>query len=129
MSQEEEAGRREPTLEPTPAPTEAPSHERLNDPEEVEEHKRPARGWAPPRRGLAGTRLFAGLAIVGALIVLYAWDLPPFHRSRQTTDNAYVRGQTTVISPQVSGYVAEVFVQDYERVAKGQALVKIDDRI
>lgn len=45
------------------------------------------------------------------------------------TDNAYVRGQITVLAPQVSGYVGEVLVQDFERVAAGQALVRIDDRI
>lgn len=128
--QDEEGGRREQRLnEPVAPAQQAPSHERLNDPEEVEEHKRPARGWAPPRRGLLATLALAALAVVGALLVLYAWDLPPFHSARQTTDNAYVRGQTTVIAPQVSGYVTEVPVQDFQRVAKGQLLVKIDDRI
>src|SRR5262249_35916312 len=31
--------------------------------------------------------------------------------------------------PQVSGYVVEVAVKDYERVSAGQVLVRIDDRI
>ena len=71
--------------------------------------------------------LLAGLA--GALLVLYAWRLPPFSTTVETTDNAYVRGYVTIVSPQLSGYVAEVAVKDYEAVKAGQVLVKIDDRI
>nr|UOP05364.1 HlyD family secretion protein [Conchiformibius kuhniae] len=44
-----------------------------------------------------------------------------------STDNAYVRGQTTLISPRVGGYVSEVLVNDFARVEKGQPLVRIDD--
>src|SRR4051794_13457707 len=74
----------------------------------------PARGWAPPKKGWRLTIAIAVLAVAGALLALYAWDLPPFAATLQTTDNAYVRGQTTIISPQVSGYVTEVLVQDYQ---------------
>jgi multidrug resistance efflux pump len=45
------------------------------------------------------------------------------------TENAYVRGYVTILSPQLSGYVADVPVHDYETVRAGQLLVKIDDRI
>lgn len=45
------------------------------------------------------------------------------------TENAYVRGYVTIMSPQLSGYVADVPVHDYETVKAGQLLVKIDDRI
>ncbi|NML43221.1 HlyD family secretion protein [Ramlibacter sp. G-1-2-2] len=109
-----------PLVEAAPPPASAPAGEAP---------KEAPRGWAPPRRGLLGTLLFAALAVAGALIALYAWELPPFATSTQVTDNAYVRGQTTVISPQVSGYVTQVLVQDYQGVASGQMLVKIDDRI
>jgi multidrug resistance efflux pump len=73
--------------------------------------------------------LFAFIALVGVLIVLYAWNLPPFHSALQTTENALVRGQVTIISPQLSGYVVEVDVQDYQMVRQGQLLMRIDDRI
>ncbi|MFE8645987.1 HlyD family secretion protein [Sphingomonas sp. NCPPB 2930] len=86
-------------------------------------------GWAPPRAGLAGTVATIVLALAGVLVVLYAWRLPPFATALQSTDNAYVRGQTTIVSPQTSGYVAEVPVQDFQTVEAGQVLVKIDDRI
>jgi multidrug resistance efflux pump len=68
-------------------------------------------------------------AILGTSLVLYAWRLPPFVSSVETTDNAYVRGYVTTLSPQVAGYVVEVPVRDYEAVTKGQLLARIDDRI
>jgi len=73
--------------------------------------------------------LFALIALIGVLIVLYAWNLPPFHSAIQSTENALVRGQVTIISPQLSGYVVEVDVQDYQTVRQGQLLMRIDDRI
>jgi len=75
------------------------------------------------------TILFVAILLAGALIALYAWGLPPFRTTVQTTDNAYVRGQTTVIAPQVNGYVVAVPVQDFQQVQAGQPLVRIDDRI
>nr|WP_176592931.1 HlyD family secretion protein [Sphingobium sp. EM0848] len=106
---------------------------RLQDPVEVPKEapaaEPPKRGWAPPRAGRRETILTLAFIVAGILLILYAWDLPPFSSIVQTTDNAYVRGQTTVIAPQVSGYVVEVTVQDYERVRKGQVLARIDDRI
>ncbi|WP_034913966.1 HlyD family secretion protein [Erwinia sp. 9145] len=71
----------------------------------------------------------AGIAIVGVLVILYAWQLPPFTSQTQSTENAYVRGQITFISPQVSGYVTAVNALDYQPVHKGDVLMTIDDRI
>lgn len=68
------------------------------------------------------------IAVAGILLVLRAWDLGPFHSHVISTDNAYVRGQVTVLAPQVNGYVTEVLVKDYELVAAGQPLVRIDTR-
>ena len=85
-------------------------------------------GWAP-ERSRKKTIFFAVAIVLGALAALYAWQLPPFRSDSQTTDNAYVRGQTTIISPQVTGYVTEVLAQDFAQVAAGHALVRIDDRI
>jgi multidrug resistance efflux pump len=81
------------------------------------------------RRTLLSALVFGSLALIGVLIVLYAWHLPPFRSAFESTDNATVRGQVTLISPQLSGYVVDVHVQDFQRVRQGQLLINIDDRI
>lgn len=69
------------------------------------------------------------LGMLGVAAVLYAWQLPPFASSVQTTNNAYVRGQVTLLSPQLPGSVTAVPVKDYMLVKQGDLLVQIDDRI
>jgi len=81
------------------------------------------------RKIIVSGTLFALVALIGVLIVLYAWNLPPFHSAVQSTENATVRGQVTIISPQLSGYIVEVNVQDFQAVRQGQLLMRIDDRI
>ncbi|MDD1966698.1 HlyD family secretion protein [Pseudomonas putida] len=78
---------------------------------------------------LVSSILFGGVALAGVLVVLYAWQLPPFSSPIESTENAQVRGQTTIIGPQLSGYVYEVPVQDFQWVKTGDLLVRIDDRI
>ncbi|TPG42668.1 HlyD family secretion protein [Sphingomonas koreensis] len=89
----------------------------------------PATGWRAPAPSRLTVFIVIALACCGALAVLYAWRLPPFAGLSEETDNAYVRGRVTIISPQVSGYVARVMVQDFADVKSGQALATIDDRI
>ncbi|MGH6615072.1 HlyD family secretion protein [Sphingomonas sp.] len=86
-------------------------------------------GWKPPRDSRTVLIVIAVIAVAGILAVLAAWRLPPFASNFQSTDNAYVRGRTTVISPQVSGYVTQVYVRDFDVVKVGQPLIQIDDRI
>jgi multidrug resistance efflux pump len=69
------------------------------------------------------------IGIVGVCVVLYAWQLPPFASTIQSTNNAYVRGRVTLIAPQLAAYVTEVPVTDYQQVKKGDLLVQLDDRI
>ena len=80
------------------------------------------------RPSLRSALLMAALAAVGIVLVLRAWNVGPFETSDISTDNAYVRGQVTVLAPQVNGYVTEVLVHDYEHVTVGQPLVHIDTR-
>jgi membrane fusion protein (multidrug efflux system) len=49
-------------------------------------------------------------------------------RYLETTDDAYIKADSTIISPKVSGYIAEVLVGDNEPVKAGQLLARIDDR-
>ena len=87
-----------------------------------------ATGWSPKKKSYFNLGLLIALIIIGVLLILYAWKLPPFTPTVQQTNNAFVKGQTTIISPQVSGYVTEVAVQDFKNVQAGDLLVKIDDR-
>ena len=77
----------------------------------------PPKTIKPSRRSVI---LMVVVALVGVLAILYAWQLWPFSGRVAVTENAYVRGQITVLAPQVNGYVTEVLVQDFERVAQGQ---------
>src|SRR5262249_38831104 len=92
---------------------------------------------APPQhavwRPAARPRQVVIIAIVGAIVavlaILAAWRIPPFDGGAVVTDNAYVRGRTTIISPQVSGYVVGATVQDCGQGPAGAVLLRIDDRI
>ncbi len=86
-------------------------------------------GWRPPALSRTAVALILLLAVAGIAAVLAAWRVWPFTTAYESTDNAYVRGRTTVIAPQVSGYVTRVLVRDFENVKAGQPLVTIDDRI
>ncbi|WP_407177093.1 HlyD family secretion protein [Bradyrhizobium sp. STM 3562] len=49
-------------------------------------------------------------------------------RYLETTDDAYVKADSTIVAPKVSGYIARVAVSDNEPVKAGQLLARIDDR-
>ena len=84
--------------------------------------------WVPPRRRLLATIAIGIIVLVAVLAIARAWGWFSL-RSGETTENAYVRGHTTVIAPQVSGYVIEVVARDFQRVMAGDVLVRIDDRM
>lgn len=68
--------------------------------------------------------LVAGLAVVAIVVGGALWwvDKQRF----ESTDNAFVQADTVSVSPQVTGYVAEVVVADNQRVEAGQVLARID---
>ncbi|MGH7020327.1 MAG: HlyD family secretion protein, partial [Brevundimonas sp.] len=103
---------------PTSAPAQAPATPAAPPPSAPAAAPQPSTG----RRVMISVVLIL-IALVGVGLILHAWRLPPFDGGPQTTDNAYVRGQVTVISPQVSGYVTSVEVQDFQTVQQGQLLV------
>jgi len=109
---------------PTPEPEVAASPSEGSPAPEVA----PSR-WSPPARSSIATIIILLLVLGAIAAILYAWRLPPFGGRFEQTDDAYVRGQTTVISPQVSGYVSQVAVNDYQDVQPGQVLVRIEDSI
>ncbi|CAN5117319.1 HlyD family secretion protein [soil metagenome] len=115
----------------TPAPTAKPSAPTTQapTPQAPTPQAPPAPAPDAPKRRVMFAIVLGAIALLGLVLVMYAWKLPPFNGAIQRTDNAFVRGQVTVISPQVSGYVTSVGVQDFQTVTKGQLLATIDDRI
>lgn len=87
------------------------------------------RRWSPPDRSRTVNVVIVAIIILAILAILYAWQLFPFAGGSERTDNAYVRGNVTIISPQVSGYVTSVPGVDFAYVKRGQVLATIDDRI
>ncbi|ARJ70515.1 HlyD family secretion protein [Paracoccus contaminans] len=79
-------------------------------------------------RKILSTIIVAAIGVVGVLVILYAWHLPPFEAAVPATENAYVRGRITSLAPQVAGYVAVVEVTDFQTVHKGDVIVRLDDR-
>ena len=73
-----------------------------------------------------------GLAALGLLVVVgiawYGWNWWEVGRFIETTDDAYVGGNVTPISPHIIGFIAEVAVADNQRVQAGQLLIRLDDR-
>ncbi|KWT94130.1 MULTISPECIES: HlyD family secretion protein [unclassified Variovorax] len=67
----------------------------------------------------------AASAIVGAFLIL---NQPESGAAEQSTDDAYVRADFTVVAPQVAGVVSQVAVDDHQQVQAGEPLVHIDDR-
>jgi membrane fusion protein (multidrug efflux system) len=71
--------------------------------------------------------------IVLAVILLAAgagggWHWWKVSRFLQSTDDAYVQSDVSLISPKIEGYIKEVRVRDNEAVAAGQVLFVVDDR-
>jgi membrane fusion protein (multidrug efflux system) len=83
------------------------------------------RTWRVSRRqlGLAGAALLVG---IGAAWYGHQWW--SVGRFIESTDDAYVGGDVTVIAPKVAGIIADVAVTDNQSVHAGDLLVKLDDR-
>ena len=74
-------------------------------------------------------KLAIGLALVVlALGGIGGWRWWTVWRFQQSTDDAYIQSDVTVISPKVEGYIKKVRVTDNQEVAEGKVLFVIDDR-
>ncbi|TFV36709.1 HlyD family secretion protein [Bradyrhizobium frederickii] len=82
----------------------------------------------PSRQAIRRAAVGLALAIGAAVAVDYGYDYLKTGRYLESTDDAYVKADSTIIAPKVSGYIAKVLVGDNERVRAGQTLAKIDDR-
>ncbi|WP_322012343.1 HlyD family secretion protein [Paraburkholderia sp. J12] len=92
----------------------------------------PVSGQGAPAAGRAQPRRLPWMALaVGAVVLVLAlaagyWLL--VLRFEQTTDDAYVGGNVTVMAPRVSGFVSEILVQDNQYVHANQVLIRLDAR-
>ena len=82
----------------------------------------------PSRQAIkrAGLALALILGVAGAADFGYGYLTTG--RYLESTDDAYVKADSTIVSPKVSGYIAEVLVGDNQPVIAGQLLARIDDR-
>ena len=69
-----------------------------------------------------------GAAVAVAAISYYGWHYWTIGRFEQSTDDAYVQADSSILAPKVSGYISEVLVGDNQPVKAGQLLARIDDR-
>jgi membrane fusion protein, multidrug efflux system len=82
----------------------------------------------PSRQAVKRAALALAVSLGIAGITDVGYDYLTRWQYQETTDDAYVQADSTIIAPKVSGYIAEVLVQDNEKVSAGQLLARIDDR-
>ena len=80
------------------------------------------------RQAIKRAALGLGLAFAAAAAADFGHDYLTTGRYLESTDDAYVKADSTIVAPKVSGYLAEVLVGDNEPVKAGQLLARIDDR-
>lgn len=89
----------------------------------------PALETPPARRRTLRNLLIAAAAVATIAAAAYYghgyWTVGRFEVS---TDDAYVKADSTTIAPKVSGYLTQVLVADNEPVKTGQVLARIDER-
>lgn len=87
-----------------------------------EPQEAPKRPVSPIRRALKW--ILIGIVVIGGAIYGIQWYL--WSRTHVSTDDAYVHAHIHQIAPRVSGTVVGVYVDDNDRVQKGQLLLRLD---
>jgi membrane fusion protein (multidrug efflux system) len=94
--------------------------------------ERAATVLVPPRGDLKSRlrrlALAASVLAIGVGAAWYGHDWWTVGRFIETTDDAYVGGDITIIAPKVAGLIAEVLVTDNQAVHAGDLLARLDDR-
>jgi len=108
---------------PAQPDTSTPEPEQVKEPSSSENVQAPSKLIPTAKTTLIWMAL---VLIVGIVIIMWAWRIGPFNSTIQQTDNSYIRGQTTILSSQINGYIKDVRVKDFDLVKKGQVLMDID---
>lgn len=80
---------------------------------------------AMPKKAKITTAVLLLAVVVGCVVYL---DRPESSASAQSTDDAYVQADFTLVAPQVSGVIGKVLVEENQSVKAGDLLAAIDDR-
>jgi len=74
-------------------------------------------------------KVLIAMAVVALVLASTgSWHWWNVLRFRQSTDDAYIQSDVSVISPKIEGYIKKVRVADNQEVAEGAILFVIDDR-
>ncbi|HSZ60045.1 MAG TPA: HlyD family secretion protein [Tepidisphaeraceae bacterium] len=99
--------------ESTTSPAPAPAESRDEPPAHFKKNTRRIALW------------IAGAIVLGIVLILATrWIIDVLNTV--STDDAYVNGHVTFVAPRVPGQVVRVFVDDNNRVRKGDVLVQLD---
>ncbi len=82
----------------------------------------------PSRQAIKRTALALAVALGVAAAADLGYGYFATGRYLESTDDAYVKADSTIVSPKVSGYISQVLVGDNQPVKAGQVLARIDDR-
>jgi membrane fusion protein (multidrug efflux system) len=71
-----------------------------------------------------------GAVITAALLAAidFGYGYATVGRYIESTDDAYVKADSSIVAPKISGYIAELLVDDNQPVKAGQVVARIDDR-
>ena len=104
-------------------------HAPVRDTEQNSLSRRDSAAIASGRRlSLRHILLALGAVVLLLCIIWYGAYWWTDGRFLVSTDDAYLDADSVIVSPKISGYIAEVAVQDNEPVHAGQVLARIDDR-
>ena len=81
----------------------------------------PVAGAVPKKKSMRWLWIAGPLLIA----VLFGWEWLT-HRGKAETDNAYIKAEHVMVSPQVAGRVVAVMVGENQSVRQGQLLFRID---
>jgi membrane fusion protein (multidrug efflux system) len=82
----------------------------------------------PPQKNRRKSKLFlvgvAALAVLVVVVFYYFICVAPY----ESTDDAFIDGYVTLVSPRVPGQITQLLVKDNQEVKAGDVLVEIDPR-